>query len=571
MLPKHNHHHHHPHQTRSSRRLATYFALLGVPCVLLAWTWRINLWGIALLESQQNQQQEQQQHNPPPLHPLQHVEPTITKKRRKEEEEEKEAVSPVKQPVMERLQQQPQKQQENQRIETETLVKKEVISSSSTVSPPKFHFVFSTGCSIFQDWQSYVFFYHVLASRQDNAHVTRIASGCKDDEAAILRKQHEDEIASTMSRNFFLHLTPDYSKIVPGDNYKFFNKPFGLRHWMETALGYHPNSPSEKNENDDMVIVIFDPDQFLIRPFVQDFTNEPELWTKRLRTNTTTGAESSRQVERGRPMGARYAFGGNWIHQVKISEILNSTTAPSPVRNWTVDYVDDYFSVGPPYMAVSSDMYRLVQTWSDFVVPIYHQTDKGFMAEMYAYSTAAVHLNLPHTTSRSFMISDPTSGIWNEGWEWFDHLTSTEVCSARGRDIALLPHVLHYCQRYFLGPYFFSKYQLPKGSRDNQFLSCSHGLFHEPPPNVGDLYNSSVTLDWTFNELNPTLRLRMAFLLCQILPRLNDAATFYKDHHCLSSSSSAAAGAAVAAGKDDISTVANYSKTFFFSKHPKKG
>lgn len=338
---------------------------------------------------------------------------------------------------------------------------------------------------------------------------------------------------------------------------------------MENALGFLPHHDqnsqnNQNNNNDDTVIVIFDPDQFLVRPFAQaDFSNEPELWTKRLRTNTTTGAESSRKVERGRPMGARYAYGGSWIHRINITEIFiynNSSTAaaPSPVRTWTEEYVDDYFSVGPPYMAVGADMYRIVTTWSDFVVPIYHQTQKGFMAEMYAYSTAAVHLSLPHTTSRSFMISDPDSGIWNEGWEWFDHLSSAEVCN---RNVALIPHVIHYCQRYFLGPYFFSKYQLPKGTRDGQFLSCGHGLFHEPPPNVADLYNSSVTLDWTFNELNPLQRTRMAFLLCQILPRLNDAATFFKDHHC------SVGGAAVASTESS----ANYSKTFFFAKHSKKG
>jgi peptidyl serine alpha-galactosyltransferase len=565
---------HHPVMIKTHRRLAIYVALLSIPCVLLAWTWRTNIRGIALLEKHQMQQQQRQQNelnqfHPPPL--SHNNELSIIRKRKEEAEAEHRLPYDTKQQQQQQHQQpelskpdsqpqQPQPQpQQNQRIETENETTKSKTTTTTTSSPPKFHFVFSTGCSIFQDWQSYVFFYHVLASGQENAHVTRIASGCNDDEAKILQQQHATEIQNTMSKNFFLHLTPDYSKLVPGDSYKFFNKPFGLRHWMEHVLGFphHPNN----NNNDDTVIVIFDPDQFLIRPFVQDFSNEPELWTKRLRTNTTTGAESSRKVERGKPMGARYAYGGSWIHQINITEILNhSISAPSPVRTWTADYVDDYFSVGPPYLAVGVDMYRIVTTWSDFVVPIYHQTKKGFMAEMYAYSTAAVHLNLPHTTSRSFMISDPNSGIWNEGWEWFDHLTSSEVCN---RSIALVPHVIHYCQRYFLGPYFFSKYQLPKGSRDDQFLSCGHGLFHEPPPNVGDLYNSSVTLDWTFNELNPLQRTRMAFLLCQILPRLNDAATFFKDHHC---SAAAGGGASTAA-----ESAANYSKTFFFSKHPKKG
>ena len=37
-----------------------------------------------------------------------------------------------------------------------------------------YHVVFSTGCSAFQDWQSYVFFHRALLSGQEG-HVTRVA------------------------------------------------------------------------------------------------------------------------------------------------------------------------------------------------------------------------------------------------------------------------------------------------------------------------------------------------------------------------------------------------------------
>jgi hypothetical protein len=45
--------------------------------------------------------------------------------------------------------------------------------------------VFSTGCTTFQDWQSYVFFFHALQAGQPG-QVTRIASGCTPKEAEEL-------------------------------------------------------------------------------------------------------------------------------------------------------------------------------------------------------------------------------------------------------------------------------------------------------------------------------------------------------------------------------------------------
>jgi hypothetical protein len=79
------------------------------------------------------------------------------------------------------------------------------------------------------------------------------------------------------------------------------------------------------------------------------------------------------------------------------------------------------------------------------------------------------------------------------------------------------------------------------------FLSCEHPLFEEPPSDVANLYNTSVTLDGQFHTLNPREALRMAFSLCQLLPRMNQAATYFKDQHCRQGT-------------------ANYEKSFVFSR-----
>jgi hypothetical protein len=75
-----------------------------------------------------------------------------------------------------------------------------------------------------------------------------------------------------------------------------------------------------------------------------------------------------------------------------------------------------------------------------------------------------------------------------------------------------LPHVIHYCQRYFWFPWFFSKYQLPKN-----FFSFDHALMAEPDfYGTEQLYNSSVTLDGTFHKIPVIERPRMAFMLREL-------------------------------------------------------
>jgi hypothetical protein len=92
--------------------------------------------------------------------------------------------------------------------------KKESPSLSDELHPPprpSYHVIFSTGCSPSQNWQSYFFFYHALAVHQPG-NVTRIASGCTAQQEIELYHFHERFIHS-MSDNFLLHFTPDYSKL----------------------------------------------------------------------------------------------------------------------------------------------------------------------------------------------------------------------------------------------------------------------------------------------------------------------------------------------------------------------
>ena len=99
----------------------------------------------------------------------------------------------------------------------------------------QYQLIFSTGCNAFQDWQSYMFFFHAAKvlkaakppySCTENTHVTRIASGCTNEDADLMRKVHKEQFdIMTPRKNFHLHLTPDFSYVHGGTKeYKYFNK-----------------------------------------------------------------------------------------------------------------------------------------------------------------------------------------------------------------------------------------------------------------------------------------------------------------------------------------------------------
>ena len=309
-----------------------------------------------------------------------------------------------------------------------------------------FHIVVSSGCNSLQDWQSYTFF-HAIKQSGFEGNVTRVASCETEEQATALKQLHQEQI-SIMSPNFHLFTTPDFTRMAGPEKYNFFNKPFGVRYWLEHGLGL----PANLAEYEKTIMVLMDPDQFLLRPFVQDMAHEQELW------HDPTGY---RQVKKGQPMAAKYSFGGAWTRDIDVKNLLdvNLTVQRIPkeesglLRNWNAKYMGKYFAIGAPYVVETADFLEIVQSWAEFVVPIYKQMKaKGkdpFMAEMYGYCAAGAHLNLRHQMSNSFMISEPESGSDSEAWsEWIDGKSSQSVCSP---DMSPMPHSFHFCQRYYIG------------------------------------------------------------------------------------------------------------------------
>jgi peptidyl serine alpha-galactosyltransferase len=63
------------------------------------------------------------------------------------------------------------------------------------------------------------------------------------------------------------------------------------------------------------------------------------------------------------------------------------------------------YSVGAPYLLESGDLLRLTRSWVAFVPRVY-ESFPDLLAEMFAYSMAAAHQQLPHLRVDHFMVSN---------------------------------------------------------------------------------------------------------------------------------------------------------------------
>jgi hypothetical protein len=405
---------------------------------------------------------------------------------------------------------------------------------TTTPPPPPdethYQLIFSTSCHYLQDWQSYLFFFQVLRVKQ-SGDVTRIVSGCTPEQEQELREIFNAQI-KPMSDRFHVHFTPEYGKQV-GNNFqqtKYWNKPFGVKHWLEHALGYSDDDSTSKNNNnkhDDDIIILVDPDMLLQRPFVNDFSQSPnDIWTTFFRRKEEDPSKKRiTKVAHGSPMAQMYGFGTQWLKAGSHNLSYVVGDADSPVLKVSLEDAGRFYPAGPPYLLTARDMYQVSVKWTEFLPRLWKLSPK-FMAEMYGYSLAAAHLQLPHQLARGFMISS-VAAQEGEGWYFLKDVPPEAICD-RSKPVPNVPHVLHFCQRYGIGEYFISKYRIP------HLLTCDMPLPEVPPTDAALMnythYGDGTTEAWPASKR--TLKHGNAFMVCTLYAALNDASRYFKQHHC---------------------------------------
>lgn len=383
------------------------------------------------------------------------------------------------------------------------------------VPPPsgkRFHYIFTTECKTTQeDYAAYAFFYHMYLLNT-TAEVTRIATGCSKLQAAKLQGIFNKEVR-TLSDRFHFHATPDYSFAHAGEpdeaRHDFFNAPMGLKHWFDKGLQFQ----AHRQRWEDVIFVVLDADELVLRPFTDDYTNEDVVWHPHDRLHT--------RIEHGKPMAQIYLIQSHWANSLNVDALLKATGAPSPLRTWTSNDILNHYQAGPPYLATGRDMYAIVSKWAAFVVEVYRQTGSP-MSDMLAYAVAAGHLNLKHQLVWSFMVGNVA--VKEEGWSSIDALPDAQVCQRP----KVAPYVLHYCQRYMLGPYIFTKYVMP-----SDMLTCEHPLLAVPGTSLlNSGYTRATPPNGKVYDIVPERRKRHAYMLCEMMGRLNQVAVFWKQRNC---------------------------------------
>jgi hypothetical protein len=326
------------------------------------------------------------------------------------------------------------------------------------------HVVFSTDCEEFQDWQTLLLF-HSAEQVKQSGPLTRIASGCSESKKIALT-----ELYKKLHPQYHVHFTPDFKTDAKTNNrYDFYNKPYGVKHWLEYA-----NPPIKEGQ----VIAVVDPDFIFLRPLTTKMGNQTNnIVTGRVKTNDIFD-----YVGRGKAVGQHYGLGAPWVNDQHKK--FNRTTIcglASPCLKVPGEMEGgQYYSVGPPYILERNDFIRLTDTWTKFVPRVYEQYP-FLLAEMYAYSMAAAHEELPHLRMDHFMVSNVDAG--GEGWPWVDAL-GDDVCQPPVDGIYYptkpLPTFFHYCQSYSAGVLSFWKRSISKS-----IFSCEEPLFTEPSNDLG--------------------------------------------------------------------------------------
>lgn len=381
---------------------------------------------------------------------------------------------------------------------------------------PGYHVVFSTDCSSFQRWQSYLLFYSAFKVHQPGI-ITRIASGCTSGEEEKEKLFHE-MISNTMSSSFKLHLTPHFSSVKDemgrdtGKDYKFFNKPYGLLHWLEN---------SEETIEDDDIVILLDPDQVFTRPITNDFSNAKH--------NILVGKTPKTTVQHGSPFAQKYGLGAKW-REFDLETITNSSDTPA--RKVDNKIALQMYPAGPPYLATAKDMLTIARYWADFV-PRVHAEYPYLLAEMYAFCIAAAHAELPMQIAISLMVSDSNSGR-AEGWSLIENMKKDKLCNPSIMEETVLPSVLHYCQRYMVGEYMFGKRRMP-----TNIFSCDSPLLKVPPRDIVQKYDYFIPppppgrkTPQEHKALSEAKVKRDSFMICALTSLLNEASLFFQKTNC---------------------------------------
>lgn len=390
------------------------------------------------------------------------------------------------------------------------------------------HFVFSTTCEPYQDWQSQVLA-HSFAAVKQRGRLTRILSGCSDaDIAAALARARVTPFME-------LHVTKDFSDrprpdMKLKDDYAPYNKPFGLRDWLATA---NPRVTAS-------VVVIIDPDFMFLKPFVvnadaritrasgvdsENYDADAEVIEglrqyKRFRVyeGTRSVANVSDRVTNGTAVAQRWS---SYLGAAGFDDKDSTNFQICPeCKKTTKEDGREYFAVGPPYALTRHDLSRMVDDYCNMTVAKRELHRDSWMAEMMGYVVAASRHDIKHTIFDNLALA----GKDDEYWGFVDRLAGNP-CDASDTPMvtAEVAPMLHGCHTYTGKDDSGREWMYYKQYMPNDLFACDAWLLAVPPPSV-----------WTVAKASgDPKKLQHAYGLCTSVKVVNQALLAYKRSVCV--------------------------------------
>ena len=312
---------------------------------------------------------------------------------------------------------------------------------------------------------------------------------------------------------FKKRLSIEILKSINIDN--FYNKPWGLKHWLDHA---------RPAVSQDTVVALIDPDMIFIRPLTTKIRGmENNLHDKKL-----DPAALQEVIQRGKPVAQLYGLGAPWTNDNhKKFNRTHVCGVGSPCLIPDDKFGNNHYAVGPPYIAVRADFQTIAEAWTQFVPRVYEKYP-FLLAEMYAYSMAAAHVNLPHLQMEQYMVSSTDAG--GEGWPWIEGLP--DVCVPPVDGIYFpgqpMPVLMHYCQHYSTGGVGYHKGNVPK-----DIFSCESPMLLELAPDFGKIDFNKFSFQTEREKFKEARKeKRSAFSICIAHRSINAALQDYKSKMC---------------------------------------
>ncbi|CAK0802536.1 unnamed protein product [Prorocentrum cordatum] len=393
------------------------------------------------------------------------------------------------------------------------------------------HVVFSTGCNAFQHWQAEVLLNSAYHQGQCG-RMTRIVVGCdkliEGGEKVSTHQpgagdkliDHDDLLKSTYPA-LNVHVAP---AIPEAAEFPWFNKPWSFEHWLNTT----------GDDVTERVVAILDPDEFFLQPLTQRAEHAADGpfeiihgYPERLSQQVTD------VVQPGWAVAQKYGLGSAFLSKFDQRTICPGGAA-SPCANITHEQGHLYQSVGPPYMLHNTDFKKVMPTWWELMKPVYAQDKGDILADMFAYTYAAVHHGVSHVQLENYMVSNSRAG--GEAWRFVDSLASMSChdpeAALEGRKRPGFLHAASHFKACTNGehiPYEAEEcpesgsdlWNFHKGHVPSTILSCDEPLITPPPDDL-------------FNKQKGVIGKRSAFMICHLTFMVNRAALDYKAKFCAS-------------------------------------